>query len=87
MRRTPSLLPKIYNMKKVMFAVFSLSFFVSSFISAQGQVVVVAPVPHPVIVVAPHPQPVIVVSPRPQPVMVVSEHHHHGRGHAKGHKR
>ena len=52
-------------MKKITFAIFSMSVFLSSFAIAQVQVIVPAP-PHPVIVVDPQPQPVIVVDPRPQ---------------------
>ncbi len=69
-------------MKKIKFAIFSMSVFLSSFASAQVQVIV--PVPHPVIVVAPRPQPVIVVAPSPAPVIVVEEKKHN-HGHAKGH--
>ena len=71
-------------MKKITFAIFSMSVFLSSFASAQVQVIV--PAPHPVIVVSPpQPQQIIVVSPQPQQVIVV-EKKKHGRGHSKGRK-
>ncbi|MBA3705165.1 MAG: hypothetical protein H0W84_04515 [Bacteroidetes bacterium] len=83
---------KLLIMKKITVAIFSVSVFLSSFASAQVQVIVPAPLPHPVIVVAPQPQPVIVVTPRPQPVIVVApapvvvKKRKHNHGHGKGHK-
>ena len=72
-------------MKKIKFAIFPVSIFLSSFASAQVQVIVTAPLPHPVIVVAPRPQPVIIVAPRPTVIMVEEKKHGHGHGHGKGH--
>ena len=78
-------------MKKITCAIFSMSVFLSSFASAQVQVIV--PAPHPVIVVSPQPQPVIVIDPRPQqvvvvaprPTIVVVKKRKHGKGKGRKH--
>lgn len=71
-------------MKKITFAIFSMSVFLSYSATAQVQVVVTAPHPRPVIVVAPRPQPVIVIDSRPAPVEVKKKKKN---GHAYGHNK
>ncbi len=72
-------------MKKVTFAIFSMSIFLSYSATAQIQVILPAPpIPRPVIVVAPSPQPVIIVESRPAPVVVKKQKRGNAYGHYKG---
>jgi hypothetical protein len=73
-------------MKKITFAIFSMSVFLSYSATAQVHVVVTAPIPRPVIVVAPSPQPVIVVESRPAPVVVKKKKRGNAYGHYKKRK-
>ncbi len=73
-------------MKKITFAIFSMSVFLSSSATAQVQVIVTAPLPHPVIVVAPRPQPIVVIAPSPAIVVVKKKKHGHAYGHHKRRK-
>jgi len=73
-------------MKKITFAIFSISVFLSYSATAQVQVVVTAPLPHPIIVVAPVPQPVIVIDSRPAPVEVKKKKNGNAYGHNKRRK-
>lgn len=73
-------------MKKTTFAIFSISAFLSYSATAQVQVVVTAPLPHPVIVINPRPQPVIVIDSRPAPVKIKKKKKGHAYGHNKRRK-
>ena len=73
-------------MKKITFAIFSMSAFLSSPATAQVKVIVTAPLPHPVIVVAPRPQPIVVIAPGPEAVVVKKKKQGHAYGHDKRRK-
>ena len=73
-------------MKKITFAIFSMSVFLSYSATAQVQVIVTAPLPRPVIVIAPSPQPVIVIDSRPAQVEVKKKKNGHAYGHNKRRK-
>ena len=68
-------------MKKITFAIFSMSVFLSYSATAQVQVIVTAPLPPPVIVVAPRPQPIVVISPSPEVIVVKKKNNGHAYGH------
>ena len=70
-------------MKKITFAIFSMSVFLSYSATAQVQVIVTAPLPHPVVVVAPRPQPIVVIVPSQEAVVVKKKKHGHAYGHDK----